>query len=222
VILIPNTGTAAAPKLHDAARRAIEAGGAPIEVPGGDAGPFVADWDRDGALDLIVGAGDGSVWLYRNEGKPREPRFAAGVALLPKSAYGHETVPAQGEPLRSHGTRTKPCAVDVDNDSWPDLLVGDFQPVARPEPELTAEQIARRDALRGQRDELDGRMQARFEELAAAGQKVDFEKDESLSAVFAEIEKVSEELAPLEAGQDLRGHVWYLRRIPPTSGVAAR
>ena len=77
VILIPNTGTAAAPKFHDAARRAIEAGGTAIEVPGGDAGPFVADWDRDGALDLIVGAGDGSVWLYRNEGTLEAPRLAA-------------------------------------------------------------------------------------------------------------------------------------------------
>jgi len=57
--------------------RRLELGGALIKVLG-DAAPVVADWDGDGKLDLIVGAGDGSVWFYRNIGDAKKPKLAAG------------------------------------------------------------------------------------------------------------------------------------------------
>jgi len=219
VIAIPDTGSARSPKFDNEGRRAIEAAGAPLEVPGGDAGPFVADWDKDGAFDLIVGAGDGSVWLYRNEGSASKPRFAAGVALLPKSEYGYETPPQKGEVLRSHGLRTKPCAADVDGDGWLDLLVGDMLVVMRPEPELDAAQTARRDALRAERDQVDARIQARFEAIEKSGETIDTEKDAELAAAFGEIARIQEALAPLEAGGDYHGYVWYLRRLPPKGAL---
>jgi hypothetical protein len=34
-----------------------------------------SDWDQDGDLDLLVGGGDGRLWLYRNDGRSGEARF---------------------------------------------------------------------------------------------------------------------------------------------------
>ena len=44
----------------------LSAGEKEINVGHGDSGPAIADWDGDGTLDLIVGAGDGSVQWYPN------------------------------------------------------------------------------------------------------------------------------------------------------------
>ena len=33
------------------------------------------DWDQDGDLDLVVGGGDGRLWLYRNNGTSRKAQF---------------------------------------------------------------------------------------------------------------------------------------------------
>ena len=40
-----------------------------------DSHPIAADWDGDGKLDLLVGAGDGSVWFFRNLGTSKR-RYA--------------------------------------------------------------------------------------------------------------------------------------------------
>jgi hypothetical protein len=69
VRLVPNEGSARHPAYGTPLR--LSAGGAPIEVPEGDAGPVVADWDTDGKPDLIVGTGAGSVLWYRNTGPSR-------------------------------------------------------------------------------------------------------------------------------------------------------
>ena len=60
VYLVPNEGTAKSYVFGKEER--IRAGGKPIDVRKG-AGPFTADWDSDGDLDLLVGADDGSVRL---------------------------------------------------------------------------------------------------------------------------------------------------------------
>jgi len=53
------------------------------------------DWDQDGDLDLLVGAGDGRLWLFRNRGnsqqarfQPREPIAAGGRDRWGKSYTG--------------------------------------------------------------------------------------------------------------------------------------
>jgi len=53
IFLVRNVGTKTepeyGPELH------LNAGGKPILVPCGDAGPHAADWDGDGDLDVLVG-----------------------------------------------------------------------------------------------------------------------------------------------------------------------
>ena len=58
----------------------IGGGGPPILVKG-RAVTRCADWDQDGDQDLLVGAGDGLLWLIRNEGSKREPRFSSATPI---------------------------------------------------------------------------------------------------------------------------------------------
>ena len=56
---------------------AIEADGVPIHVGfGGNASPFVVDWDGDGRQDLLLGQfSGGKVRFYRNVGEHFDPVF---------------------------------------------------------------------------------------------------------------------------------------------------
>lgn len=114
----------------------LKVGDKEINVGHGDSGPILADWDRDGLLDLLVGGGDGSVNFYRNAGTKKEPRLAEAQVLISPCSW-------DGDGSRS-GVRTKICVTDWNNDGRPDLLVGDFASVREPEPDLTNEQKAER------------------------------------------------------------------------------
>ena len=58
----------------------LEAAGKPIDTAVGHAHPIVADFDGDGVNDLLVGQfGDGILWVYKNTGTNKEPKYAAGV-----------------------------------------------------------------------------------------------------------------------------------------------
>jgi hypothetical protein len=142
VHLIPNEGTRT--KVILGKERQLQAAGKPLAVEG-DAGPFSADWDGDGDLDLLVGAGDGSVTLFRNKGKSGKTELAAGEKVVPdgEAVYG-ASVPA--EPRR--GIRAKVCAADWNGDGRLDLLVGDFATQKPNRPPPTAEEKVEHDRLR--------------------------------------------------------------------------
>jgi hypothetical protein len=54
----------------------LTAGGKPIDVDIGHAAPFVADWNGDGVLHLLVGQfGDAKLRIYRNVGTKDKPKF---------------------------------------------------------------------------------------------------------------------------------------------------
>lgn len=96
-----------------AAPVALQVGGKDFVAPGGDASPWVVDWDGDGKKDLLVGAGDGSVLLLRNTGTDAAPVFAAAVQVA---------IDQKG-PI-AVGNDAQPSAADWNNDGRFDLAVG--------------------------------------------------------------------------------------------------
>ncbi|MCC6909876.1 MAG: VCBS repeat-containing protein [Phycisphaerales bacterium] len=155
VFFVPNVHEGkGVPKFGDAQQ--LAAGGENIRVKG-DAGPTVADWDGDGADDLICGDGQGGVWFYRAtaRGERQMPTLAAAIALVqPMSdeemmaAYTNPTDDIEGKLIKRPGARTKVCIADWNGDSRLDVLVGDFQTTTAEQPNLSDEDIAERDRIR--------------------------------------------------------------------------
>jgi len=84
-VMLAGLAVSADPALHAelAAPIRIEAAGKPIDTGEiGHAAPCVADIDRDGIQDLLVGQfRDGILRIYRNVGTNAEPKLAAGVTF---------------------------------------------------------------------------------------------------------------------------------------------
>jgi hypothetical protein len=86
-----------------------------------------ADWDGDGATDLVVGNSEGRILFFRNRGTTAAPDFAPGVAL----AAGGETIHAQQGywgiqgPGEARWGYVSPCVVDWNGDGVPDLVSSD-------------------------------------------------------------------------------------------------
>ncbi len=217
VLLLRNTGTRA--KYQYGAPEKVQAAGKDIIAVGGYAGPVAADWDGDGKLDLVLGAGDGSVVWFRNvgtraEGKGSEPKLAAAKELVPPAKAGEE-----------RGRCAKVCVADWNSDGLLDLVVGDhgdaFDKVLLPEEQ------AWRDESRKYQDDLLRQWSAAFREyrrlLALAEPKTDADRaarEKQLSSAREMMKQLNTEREfffrkeqALKPGKQYHGRVWvYLRK----------
>jgi hypothetical protein len=73
----------------------------------------VADWNGDGAMDLIIGNIDGAVFLVPNTGTASRPSFGKAQAMK-----------ADRVEIKAAGGDAGPCVADWDGDGKVDLLLG--------------------------------------------------------------------------------------------------
>jgi hypothetical protein len=83
---------------------------------GARATPTVVDWNNDGRKDLVIGAIDGRIHLFINEGSDSDPNFLAEI-------YAQE----DGSDLIVPNYRSSPHIIDLDGDGKKDLLTGDTE-----------------------------------------------------------------------------------------------
>jgi hypothetical protein len=74
------------------------------------------DWDKDGDLDLLLGAKEGGLYLRRNDGLPGKPKFVTT----------NERIMTNSQPIMVPGGLTAPRLVDWNNDGLFDLACGSF------------------------------------------------------------------------------------------------
>lgn len=92
--------------------------------------PVIADWNRDGLWDLIVGAADGSVVWYENQGVLGLPQFGASETLVRAASPNKNLVQIlQVDQVPQPGVRAQLCVTDYNGDGWLDLLVGDYSEI---------------------------------------------------------------------------------------------
>jgi hypothetical protein len=89
----------------------LQAGGVPINL-GNHSAPRLVDWDGDGDLDLLVGGGDGYIWIFLNSGSASNPYFQTGVK-----------VHCSGVPIQAGTWYTGVCFEDLSGDGLPDLII---------------------------------------------------------------------------------------------------
>lgn len=208
VCLIPNEGSATSYAFGK--ERRLQARGQPLGVRS-RAGPCVADWDGDGDLDLLVGAEDGSVSLFRNTGSAKSPELAAAAQLVPpgKAVYGAD---APKQPQR--GIRSKLCVADWNGDGRLDLLVGDCATQKPDLPEPTAEEQARYDQIRKELDPLQRRYSELGEKLHGPSRvKTQAERDQVREEFRETVEQMETLDSQLPKEYEMHGWVWlFLRR----------
>jgi len=108
--LFTNMGSDGAPVFSK--YQLLKAEGKDIDV-GTFASPFVVDYNNDGAYDLLVGNGDGSLFYYANQGDTTQPVFTQPVLLED----------SEGLAIEVDGYCT-PCVVDWNGDNKKDILLG--------------------------------------------------------------------------------------------------
>jgi hypothetical protein len=213
VYWIPNQGTRQRHSFGEPIELAAD--DKPILAPERNSCPVAADWDGDGLVDLLFGAGDGSVCWARNVGTAKQPKFAAPQQLVPPPKPGDE-----------RGTYAKICVTDFNQDGRLDLLVGDRG--GEFDKELSEEETRWREQVRAQRAALLEQWAGvfrRYRELlqtpppaAPAGRQ---EHQRQLEAAREQLQQISamrenfgghEQL--LTPGKQRHGRIWLFLRQP--------
>ena len=207
VFLIPNEGT---PESYAFGKEEqLKAGGKSINVKR-SAGPFTADWDGDGDLDLLVGADDGSVSLFGNTGSAKSPQLASAVQLVPPVERIEYNNPPKDV---RRGMRSKICVADWNGDGLLDLLVGDYSMQKPDLPEPTPEQQAQHKQMREELDKVRERYSTVSKKLYEKDTERTKEQFEKLEKEQQEIrERMTELRSKLPAESERHGWVWLFLR----------
>ncbi|MCP4805530.1 MAG: hypothetical protein GY884_09290, partial [Proteobacteria bacterium] len=138
--LFVNSGTRIEPVWPEEGVAILDTAGQ--QVMGSNA--HLADWDRDGLLDLVLGSERGGAVWHRNTGTAAEPAFAPAATLVGKRRGARL---ANGADPTAPDTRTKVTVTDWNGDGHSDILIGDFATERIDLEPLSAERQKERDAL---------------------------------------------------------------------------
>jgi hypothetical protein len=109
-----NIGTDSDPCFDGGTLLQVGPPGSKVNIDVGErATSTVADWNSDGRKDLVIGALDGQIHLFINEGTDTEPNFI--IQTFAKKDDSNLIVPSN---------RSSPVALDLDDDGKKDLLTG--------------------------------------------------------------------------------------------------
>ncbi len=173
------------------------------------AGPYAADWDGDGDIDLLVGADDGSVTLFENIGDRKLPKLASGVEIVPKGENASDNAPKDVR----RGIRSKICAADWNGDGKPDLLVGDFASQKIDLPEPTAEQKAEYDKIRKELDTVQKQYNELIQKIGSQSSKINPKERDDMQTEMAKTNvKMTELQSKLPQEREYHGWVWLFLR----------
>jgi hypothetical protein len=114
VKLFLNIGTDPVPTFDGGTFLQVGPGGTKSDIDVGNRATLnVADWDNDGVKDLVVGAYDGKIHVFINEGTDTSPDYLVEVLAQ-----------EDGSDLIVPSVRSSPVVVDLDGDGKKDLLAG--------------------------------------------------------------------------------------------------
>ncbi len=109
-----NTGREQVPSFDGGTFLQVGPSGAKTTIDvGARSTPTFVDWNNDDRKDLVIGALDGRIHLYLNEGTHDAPDFVSESYVL-----------EDGAELQVPGGRSSPVVVDLNGDGRKDLLVG--------------------------------------------------------------------------------------------------
>jgi hypothetical protein len=112
-----NTGTDDEPTFDGGTLIQVGPEGSQFDLDvGSRAVPTVVDWDNDGRKDLVIGALDGRISVFLNEGTDTAPEFLTRVFARTEAA--DIVVPS---------ARSSPQVVDWDRDGTKDLITGNTE-----------------------------------------------------------------------------------------------
>ncbi|MBN1974443.1 MAG: VCBS repeat-containing protein [Sedimentisphaerales bacterium] len=174
------------------------------------AGPFPADWDNDGDMDLLVGADNGSVSLFENKGDRKSPKLVSAVEIVPpvRELPGEE-IPKDAR----RGNRSKICAADWNSDGKLDLLVGDFASQKPDLPEPTPEQKAEYEKIRKELEPIQKQYSQLMEKSINQTKKLSKNELDELQKEQAKISVRMVELqSKLPPEREYHGWIWLFLR----------
>ncbi len=105
-----NTGTATAPTFSEVTGSSNPLNGVSV---GQGTSPTLVDIDGDGDLDAFIGAGDGKIYFYRNNGSANSPSFSLVTGA---------SNPFNGVDV---GEKSAPAFADIDGDGDLDAFIGE-------------------------------------------------------------------------------------------------
>jgi hypothetical protein len=198
---------------------AVSADGTPIVIKNGLAAPRVVDWNGDGLFDILCGGAKGGVYYFKNTGDKKSPQFSIAETLIEpvnsQSTSGYSMkVPAKNGQPTLPGTSYHIEPVDFDGDGDLDLLVGGRSSwLERPAQELTTKEIARRDEIAKQSNDLRAKL-VEISNQAKTKEEIAKQRDsEELKVLVKRFQELQTELRKYRTNSSKSGDfVWLYRR----------